>query len=54
MITKIFDVEKTPDKEPVYLISFNETFIDYEFTFDDIVAFRDRLTKVVEMEGGEK
>jgi hypothetical protein len=52
MTTKTFDIEKTSDEKPIFLLSIDETFIDYEFSFSEIVALRDRLTLAINQKGG--
>lgn len=52
MRTIEFDVEKTPDATPVFLISLDGTFLDNEFCYKDIISLRDRLSQTIEEEEG--
>lgn len=45
-----FSIDRSPDLEPVFMIGMDETFMSYEFSFEDLIELRDVISKAIEEE----
>lgn len=45
-----FNIDRSPDLDPVFMIGIEEMFLDYEFSFKELIELRDILTIAIEEE----
>lgn len=45
-----FTIDRSPDLDPVFMIGIEDMFLDYEFSFKDLIELREVISKAIEEE----
>lgn len=46
----LFSIDRSPDLDPVFMIGIEDMFMDYEFSFQDLIELREVITRVIDAE----
>ena len=42
-----FTIDRSPDLEPVFMIGIEDMFLDYEFSFEDLIELQEVISKAI-------
>lgn len=45
-----FIIDRSTDLEPVFMIGIEDMFMDYEFSFQDLIELRELISEAIENE----